>query len=368
MSDFDRFTEFLRREARGYHEPPEVPAEVIWRGVEGRMAGVVGGSAGAQGGGTRREGGAVDHEAIDALGYNVAPATPREEMWKRIEAGWAMRESVGEGGVVGGERVGRMAAAGVVVKRITAPWQWSRRRRVVGWAAGLAAAASLVLGIALGRDLGPPQPGKVGTVGTEVEAQRVRRPDATLAAPPSESTAPSVTVADRAGPDATAEPEPEVAAAGVLPLMAERRVPQGTAALGEPESQGVRSAEAALVERTEALPRRLTPRRDHETIRYLGRAETLLTAFRTDQRTLLTERDLASWGRELLIETRMRLDLPVARTPEEFALLEDLELVLLQISRLGSGAPDVEWQLARESMEVKSALPRVRAATTTDGL
>ncbi|MDE2793838.1 MAG: hypothetical protein OXL34_03375 [Gemmatimonadota bacterium] len=88
MSDFDRFTEFLRREARGYHDPPEVPAEVIWRGVEGRMAGVVGGSAGVQGGGMRGEGGAVDHEAIDALGYNVAPATPREEMWKRIEAGW----------------------------------------------------------------------------------------------------------------------------------------------------------------------------------------------------------------------------------------------------------------------------------------
>ena len=345
MSDFDRFTEFLRREARGYHDPPKAPVEVMWRGVEGRMGedGVVVGDAVTD---------AVDDEAIDALGYNVAPATPREEMWGRIEAGWAMRESVGEGGVVG--------------KRLTAPWRWSRRRRVVGWAAGFAAAASFVLGIALGRDFGPPQPGEMG--GTAVEAPEAVQSEATVAATPSESTAPSVTVADRTGPGAAAEPASEAAEASVLPLVAERRAPPGTAALGEPESRGVRFAEAALVERTEALPRRLTPRRDHETIRYLGRAETLLTAFRTDQRTPLTERDLASWGRELLIETRMRLDLPVARTSEEFALLEDLELVLLQISRLGSGSPDVEWQLARESMELKGALPRVRAATATDGL
>ncbi|MYI65707.1 MAG: hypothetical protein F4107_07200 [Gemmatimonadetes bacterium] len=62
------------------------------------------------------------------------------------------------------------------------------------------------------------------------------------------------------------------------------------------------------------------------------------------------------------------------RVPTEFALLEDrklledLELVMLQISRLGSGATDVEWQLARESIQIKNALPRLRAATDADGL
>lgn len=359
MSDFDRFTEFLRREARGYHEPPEVPVEVMWRGVEGRMA-----DAGAPMDDVResvvddgvKE--SVDYEVVDALGYNAAPATPREEMWGRIEAAWAMREAE----EVGDEAPsGRMAAIGGAVGRITASRRRLKRRQVAGWAAGLAAAASLVLGIAFGRDLGPPQPGGVGTVGTETEARGARQREEAVAVTPSESAAPSVTVADRAGPGATAEPEPD------LPLVAARRAPPPTAAAGEAEPQVDRVTAARRMERRSALPSSITVRRDHETIRYLGRAETLLTAFRTDQRTSLTERDLASWGRELLIETRMRLDLPVSRTPEELALLEDLELVLLQISRLGSGAPDVEWQLARESMALKGALPRVRAATATDG-
>ena len=55
--------------------------------------------------------------------------------------------------------------------------------------------------------------------------------------------------------------------------------------------------------------------------------------------------------------------MPVSRTPLERALLEDLELVLLQISRLGPGVPEFEWQLARESLEWKGTLMRVRAAS-----
>ena len=66
--------------------------------------------------------------------------------------------------------------------------------------------------------------------------------------------------------------------------------------------------------------------------------------------------------RALLVDTRMFLDMPVSRSPLERTLLEDLELVLLQISRLGPGVPDFEWQLARESMERKGTLMRVRAA------
>ena len=355
MSGFDRFTEFLRREARGYHDPPDAPADAMWRGVDGRM-------------GEAAEG-AADRGAIDALGYNEAPATPREEMWRRIEAAWALRES--SGAAEGEVRAGLLAARGAGGARggrIAAPRRWMRRRGAGGWAAGLAAAASLVLGIALGRDLGPSPPDEAGTMGGAAVGETVagqREPAA--AATSTGAVAASAADPQSGGPAATAEPEPVVAAARVLPVVAARSAPPAAAALGEPESQPARFAEGPPGDPT-AAPGRLAVRRDHETIRYLGRAETLLTAFRTDQRTRLTERDLASWGRELLIETRMRLDLPVSRTPEELALLEDLELVLLQISRLGSGASDVEWLLARESMELKSALPRVRAATVADGL
>jgi len=97
--------------------------------------------------------------------------------------------------------------------------------------------------------------------------------------------------------------------------------------------------------------------------RHLDRTATLLTAFRIDQRTPASEMELASWASELLVDTRVFLDMPVSRTPLERALLEDLELVLLQISRLRPGAPDFEWQLARESMEWKGTLMRVRAAS-----
>ena len=37
MTDFDRFTEFLLREAAGYNEPPETPAGAMWPGVEVRV-------------------------------------------------------------------------------------------------------------------------------------------------------------------------------------------------------------------------------------------------------------------------------------------------------------------------------------------
>lgn len=324
MSDFDRFSEFLRREARGYNEAPGVPVEVMWRGVEEGL-GEGDGVAGAG-------------PAIDVLGYNEAPSAPREKMWGRIEAAW------GVGGVGGG---------GSPVGRAATPRQWPGRRRVAGWAAALAAAASLVLGIALGRDARETQPGEVGA-------------EPTVATVTAEPTPPND--AEPSPPTPANEPEPPVITASVLPLPGTSVDQRAPAIPVEPEPQVLRFTEAALTEPTRALPGRPTFHRDREQIRFLGRAETLLTAFRTDQRTPLTERDLAAWGRELLIETRMHLDLEVSQTPVELALLEDLELLMLQISRLGSGATDVEWRLARESMEIKNALPRLRAATEADGL
>ena len=368
MSDFDRFTEFLRREARVYHEPPRVPAESMWCGLEGRMG--EGDVVDAVGAGQRdgadvgrdavvdREG---DDQAVDVLGYNQAPAAPSAEMWGRIETAWALRDAAaraqGRAGVV--PRAGGVVA-GLSAKRSGAPWRWpsarrwSRQHRAAGWAAVLAAAASLVLGIALGRGAGPSQPGEVPA-------------GPTVATVPTEAATPPVTDPQSARPTQPVEPTPEILAASVLPVPRADGDLQAAAIPNETEPPVVRVAEDTPSERTVVLPRPFRVRRDHETTRYLGRAETLLTAFRTDQRTPASERDLAEWARELFIETRMRLDLPVSRTPEELALLNDLELVLLQMSRLGSGAPDVEWQLAWESMEWKGTLPRLRAMSATDG-
>jgi len=103
---------------------------------------------------------------------------------------------------------------------------------------------------------------------------------------------------------------------------------------------------------------------DYATAGHLGRAATLLTAFRTDRRTPASRQDLARWARELLAETRMYLGLSAdSGSLVEHTLLEDLELVLIQIAGLGPGAPDFEWDLARESMERRGTLMRLRAAS-----
>ena len=330
MSDFDRFVEFVRREGAGYNESPEAPGKAIWGGVEAHLTGAdpVDKMAAATAIGVSGAMNKADHEPLDARGYNDPPSEPREDMWERIETAWAVRESNGASGEFGGRVPFGRPAVG----------PWLERHRVAGWVVGLAAAASLVLGIVLDRDAGPAQPGETG-IG------------------PSGSTV-------------VAEPGTEVA---VPPLAEARPAPLGE--VPEPEAQVVvaaqgesgefveRVAEDTPSERPVVLPSPVRSRQDYTTTRHLDRAATLLTAFRIDQRSPASEQDLATWARGLLVDTRMHLDMPVNQSPLERALLQDLELVLLQISRLGPGAPDFEWQLARESMEWKGTLMRVRAAS-----
>ena len=330
MSDFDRFVEFVRREGAGYNESPEAPGKAMWGGVEARLTGAdpVDKMAAATAIGVSGAMNKADHEPLDARGYNDPPSEPREDMWERIETAWAVRESNGASGEFGGRVPFGRPAVG----------PWLERHRVAGWVVGLAAAASLVLGIVLDRDAGPAQPGETG-IG------------------PSGSTV-------------VAEPGTEVA---VPPLAEARPAPLGE--VPEPEAQVVvaaqgesgefveRVAEDTPSERPVVLPSPVRSRQDYTTTRHLDRAATLLTAFRIDQRSPASEQDLATWARGLLVDTRMHLDMPVNQSPLERALLQDLELVLLQISRLGPGAPDFEWQLARESMEWKGTLMRVRAAS-----
>jgi len=47
---------------------------------------------------------------------------------------------------------------------------------------------------------------------------------------------------------------------------------------------------------------------------------------------------LSSWARQLLQDTRLLLDSPAGEDPRRRRLLEDLELVLAQITRLGAAA------------------------------
>ena len=352
MSGLDRFTAFLRRAAPSYNEPPEVPAEAMWRGVEEGVADRAAPRAGTTGqpadaGAPADDGGAHD-VPIHAPGYHTPPAPPRDAMWKRIEASWALRQ----------------AAAPISAHAEAPPRRrpvWTARRARTGWAAALAAAASLVLGIALGRGTRTPQPGEM-TVPTPAP------PPAALAP---ETVTPTVAAAQPA-PEQTGDPGLSAAEAPsdeAVAVAASVTIPEaGTeapnlVAVNAPAESAVAVGHEALHTGRHAQPRRYEPEQDYLTARHLGRAATLLTAFRTDRRTPASEQDLAQWAGELLVDTRMFLGLSDFGSPIEQMLLEDLELVLIQIAGLGPGVPDFEWALARESMERRGTLARLRAVS-----
>ena len=365
MSDLDRFTAFLRRAAASYNDPPPAPAEAIWRGVEEGVADTVAASSRATGmldeAGAPAGDDAADDAPIHAPGYHPPPPPPRDEMWARIEASWALRRSAPAASASSGAtppasplpasrlppfRRGPLVTApsDAASRRRTA---WTGRRGTTAWFAALAAAASLVLGIALGRGTRDVQPGETA-VPTAVTTPGAAVP---------ETVTPSVAAAGQE-PAETEDPGTSAAEVASAEMAASVAVPEG----GEAAARHLVTVNAPE-ELAAVRPDRFEPEHDYVTARHLGRAATLLTAFRTDRRTPASEQDLALWARELLLDTRMFLDLSDSRSPIEQVLLEDLELVLIQIAGLGPGAPDFEWALARESMERRGTLTRLRAAS-----
>ena len=74
-------------------------------------------------------------------------------------------------------------------------------------------------------------------------------------------------------------------------------------------------------------------------------------------------RQLGRWGRDVLTSTRLLLDSPAGDDPRLRALLDDLELVLVQVIQL-SGAPleADERALIDRALEERDLLPRIRTA------
>ena len=115
-------------------------------------------------------------------------------------------------------------------------------------------------------------------------------------------------------------------------------------------------------------PVALTPGRDSApnpsvayqvaTTQYLSRAEALLTGFRAQGR----DPQLVGSARELLSVTRLMLDSPAAQDPRLRTLLEDLELVLAQITQLPEGRGAEEENLITQGLEQRGVMPRLRTA------
>ena len=351
MDDASRFARFVRREAADYHDPPETPVESMWAGIEERLAtastpgshGATDDAADAAAGiedGLAGVGGAVDRP-FDVLGYHDPPAAPREAMWERIEAEWIARQP---------EDPGARTATRGPLRLIVARTLGRRPGRTTMWLTG-AAAASIALAVALDRGAQLSVPAEPETVAA-----------AATTAPVTAATPMSVAATD-SGPLAPTAAEEALALSVVEePLETNRQF-----AAADPPPAADR-APAATPGRPAADPplRDAAAEYDMSRIsRHLDRTQALLVAFRTDIGTDESQRDLARWAREFLVETRSLLNTPAAEGQRERALLQDLELVLVQIARLGPDAPDFERDLARESVERRGALMRLRPASGT---
>ncbi len=98
----------------------------------------------------------------------------------------------------------------------------------------------------------------------------------------------------------------------------------------------------------------------------LTQAEALLMAFRTSEapeQSPAGTQELASWGRQVLGSTRLLIDSPAGDDPQLRALLNDLELVLVQIIQLSGAKLDpTERELIERALEHNDLLPRIRTA------
>lgn len=343
MDDASRFARFVRREAADYHDPPEPPAEAMWAGIEARLgappvpdspetADVTAAAAGV---------GGVGGSPVDVLGYHDPPRAPREAMWERIEAEWVARQP---------EAPGARKAARGPLRLVVARTFGRRPGRTTVWLTG-AAAASVALAVALDRGAQLPVPAEPETVAATTMATVTERASASVAATDSGPLAP------------TAAEEALALSVVEEPLETNRQF-----AAADPPPPAADPAPAETPARPAADPtvRDAADEYDMSRIsRHLDRTQALLVAFRTDIGTDESQRDLARWAREFLVETRSLLNTPAAEGQRERALLQDLELVLVQIARLGPDAPDFERDLARESMERQGTLMRLRSASGT---
>jgi hypothetical protein len=267
-----------------------------------------------------------------AQGYNVPPArTPREEMWSTIQSKRAAGPQVVYGG---GSQL-----------REPAP----RRFGSKVWLGAAAAALLLVAtGVGIGRwTAGPSAVGSVAVIPTTEKPVVVVAPDqggsATTPQPANESGS---------GSEAIVSPTPKVGsrnAEGRGPSSAQSRLG------GNEATQVATTATPAAPDRNSAY--QIT------TTQHLSEAEALLTSFRsrpTADRQM--DAQLGAWARQLLSNTRLLLDSPVANDPQRRPLLEDLELVLVQIVQLSPGSTPQDRDLIEKSLQQDHVMTRLRTA------
>jgi hypothetical protein len=272
-----------------------------------------------------------------ARGYNTPPArTPREDMWNAIQSA----RSAGPRVVYGGGA----NTTGSGEKRFGTKVWWAA-------AAGIVLVAS---GIGIGR-LTAPAPATVATVHPSV----VVRPESTASNDPAHAELPSDATRNPGDARVVQSPfSPETSrAAGGQRGSREMVASSGTAG---PRPISIERAEAP---RSGARGTAPTLAYEMAEINHLTAAEALLTSFRT-RSTEDQQQDarLAAWARELLSNTRLLLDSPVAADPQRRPLLQDLELLLVQIVQLSPGTTPQDREIMERTLKQDQLMTRLRTA------
>lgn len=271
-----------------------------------------------------------------AQGYNVPPArTPREEMWSAIQSKRAAGPQVVYGG---GSQL-----------REQAP----RRFDSKVWLGAAAAALLLVAtGVGIGRWTAGP------SAVTPVAVNLTTEKPLVVVAPNRSGSAITPQAANESGSGSEATED-------ATPTVGSRnpggRVASSANSSGRSRSGGDESTRVATTPTSGAA--------DHNsayqitTIRHLSEAEALLTSFRSrpiaDRQM---DAQLGAWARQLLSNTRLLLDSPVANDPQRRPLLEDLELVLVQIVQLSPGSTRQDRDLIEKSLQQDHVMTRLRTA------
>jgi len=95
---------------------------------------------------------------------------------------------------------------------------------------------------------------------------------------------------------------------------------------------------------------------------HMTEAEAMLTAFKGDLSQGRMDTQIASWGKDLLSNTRLLLDSPAAQDPMRRKLLQDLELVLVQIVQLSPNSAARDRDLIKGALTDDQVLMRLRTA------
>jgi hypothetical protein len=265
-----------------------------------------------------------------AQSYNAPPArTPREDMWSAIQAqraagprviyggGSPMRETSGRRF---GSRIWMGAAAAAVLFLATGVGigRWSARSNTSGSVAVV-------------------NPPKTGPYSSSTEGS---------------TTNPLPETVGAAAPGQTNEGRPDISSPGVR-----GRNGEGRKVDAHPGNGNQLALVGPPTNSTSASAYQLTA------VRHLSEAEALLTSFRTRSNTdQQMDAQLGSWARELLSNTRLLLDSPVANDPQRRPLLEDLELVLVQIVQLSPGSTPQDRELIEKTLQHDHVMTRLRTA------